>query len=232
MTKLSAQRLLVICAITIGLSQPVCAQTGSTPSDPPAVSPAAPPAVLPSVTASTVGGGLFPLAERSRIDQERGRVETIFAQSQATCYQKFAVEGCQTEARAVRREALADLRRQEVSLNAAQARLQGAEQLSRIDSKASTRAELDRAAQRAVAEEKLQARLASANEKLATRAAADQGSGILAPDGRATGPEKKAQTQADLAAKARADALAQKKYDARIKQAQLKAAQRRKRLSE
>ena len=236
MSKLSVQRLFVVCAVAAGFAQPVCSQTGGVTSAPSAVSPnlapAVVPALVPATTAGTVGGGLSPLAERSRIDQERASVETVFLESQAVCYQKFAVEGCQVKARGVRREALADLRRQEVTLNATQARLQGAAQLSRVDSKSSTQAESDRATQRAVAEEKQQARQTSADEKSATRAAAEKQAVTSALDGTVTRTEKKAQTQDDPTAKVKAAALAQKTYDERLKQAQLKAEKRRKRLLE
>ena len=225
--------------MAVAFVQPVGSQTDNATRDraaaPINVAPAMEPTTVPAITAGvvgTVGGGLSPIAERARIQEERTRVETVFAQSQAACYQKFAVEGCLFDARGLRREALADLRRQEVTLNAAQARLQGAEQLSRIDGKSSTQAELNRVTERAVAEEKQQARLASADEKAATRAAAEQQAVSSASDGTATRAEKKAQSQGDPAAKSRAAVLAQKKYDERMKQAQLKAEKRRKRLLE
>ena len=246
------------CALIACLMQPAYAQTAQTaPTEQTAqaenttsttstgdVAPN-PLAAASSAAARTLGGGLSPQAERSRIQAERARLDALFVRAQAACYQKFAVENCQSEARVTRREALADLRRQEVSLNAAQARLAGAQQLSRIDSKTSTQAERDSAAQRIAAEEKQQARLAGADVKAASRAAAGQGltpgassgvgsgssSDLATPPGGPTRAEKKAQSQGDPAAKARAAALNQKRYDEKQKQAQLKAAQRRKRVA-
>ena len=51
-------------------------------------------------------------AERARIASERTRIEAEFEQANKACYQKFAVNDCIDDARAKRRELLADLRRQ------------------------------------------------------------------------------------------------------------------------
>jgi colicin import membrane protein len=235
MIKLSVRGLLAFCMVAACLTQSVYAQGDrvdpALPIALPAEKSATSAAESPAVTSRTVGGGLSPEAERSRIQAERALLEQRFAQVQAACYQKFAVEICLSDARGVRREALADLRRQDVALNAAQARLKGAEQLSRVDTKTSSQADLDSAVQRAVALEKQQVRQAGADEKVANRAAAGQGASPKASDGGPTRAEKKAQSQGDPAAKARAAALKQKSYDEKQKQAQQKAAQRRKRLA-
>ena len=194
----------------------------------------------PAVAAGGVAGGLSPQAERARIQAERASVEDIFTQAQAACYRKFAVADCQSDARLIRREALADLRRQEALLNAALARQKGAEQLSRIDSKASTQAESESASRRAQALEKQQARQASADEKASSRAAAAQEADSPATDGSLRDEKKgqskdnqskNSQTESGRAAKARAAALEQQKYERKQKQGREKEAQRQRRLS-
>ena len=241
MTQHSARTLLTVWApffwaLVTCLTQPADAQTAQAVEATP--NPLAlPSAVLPNGGARTLGGGLSPDSERSRIQEERTRLDALFMQAEVVCYQKFATENCLSGARLMRREALADLRRQEISLNAAQARLKGAEQLSRVDNKSSAQAELDNAAQRTAAQEKQQARLADAEAKAAHRAATNlsqglspgPGSDALAPDRAPTRAEKKAQSQGDPAAKARAAALRQKQYEEKQKQGRLKAEQRRKR---
>ena len=61
-------------------------------------------------------------AERARIASERTHIEAEFEQANKACYQKFAVNDCIADARAKRRELLADLRRQELVLNDADRR--------------------------------------------------------------------------------------------------------------
>lgn len=79
--------------------------------------------------------GLNVEAERSRIDAERKQVEARFKVEEAACYKKFAVNDCINEHRTVRRTALADLRRQEISLNDAERKRKGAEQIQRMEEK-------------------------------------------------------------------------------------------------
>jgi hypothetical protein len=72
-------------------------------------------------------------AQRARISAERSQVEATFRAQEKTCYGKFAVNDCLGAARAVRREALADLHRQEVSLNDAERKRKGAERQREIE---------------------------------------------------------------------------------------------------
>lgn len=74
-------------------------------------------------------------AERQRITAERARVEAEFDQAHKACYQKFAVNDCISDARARRREQMADLRRQELVLNDAERRRRSAERLDEIEKK-------------------------------------------------------------------------------------------------
>lgn len=173
---------------------------------------------------------MSPQSERGRIQAERDRIEARFASEQVACYQKFAVTDCVGGARVVRREALADLRRQEVSLNAAEAKRRGAEQLSRTEDKSSLQAQLDAANRRADALAAQQQRQASADDRAAAKAAAG-----LTTDSRVTQEVERAakrdQAQAERAAKANAAALERKKYADKQKQAQERAQERRKRLA-
>ena len=74
--------------------------------------------------------------ERQRIAQTREVERARLAAAEAQCYQLFAVNDCLIAVRRERRELLADLRRQELSINDAQRRRRGAEQLLRSDEKA------------------------------------------------------------------------------------------------
>ena len=75
-------------------------------------------------------------AEHARIRKERGDAQTRFLAQDVQCYQRFAVNDCLGEVRAQRRAVLAELRRQEISLNYTQRKRRAAEQLLRADEKA------------------------------------------------------------------------------------------------
>ena len=72
-------------------------------------------------------------AQRARIAAERAQVETRFRTDQKDCYGLFAVNDCLNAAKARRREAMADLRRQEISLNDAERKRKGAERQRQIE---------------------------------------------------------------------------------------------------
>lgn len=72
-----------------------------------------------------VGGALHAqslpddLARQKRaLQSEREAILAQYAQQQADCWQKFAVNACLQEARRTRRQALAPIRQQELDLNA------------------------------------------------------------------------------------------------------------------
>lgn len=90
-------------------------------------------------------------SERVRIADERGRVEARFAAEEKSCYAKFGVNDCLQEARTRRREILADLRRQEVSLNDADRRRRATERLAEIEQRSSAARQDQEAAQRSKA---------------------------------------------------------------------------------
>lgn len=91
-----------------------------------------------SATAQVDGAGAIEQAERQerqRISQTRTAEQARFTTEEAGCYQLFAVNDCLIGVRRARRDLLADLRRQELSINDAQRRRRGAEQLLRSDEK-------------------------------------------------------------------------------------------------
>ena len=200
MTKFLTSLLFVVCTCT-----DAHAQMGIQLQAQPAV----PAAGVAGTGADMPSDAMSPQAERGRIQAERDRVEARFANEQVACYQKFAVTDCGKGARLVRREALADLRRQEVSLNAAEGKRRGAEQLSRIEERSSAQAELDAVNRRASALESQQTRQASADDKAAAKATAG-----LTTDARVAEESeraaKRAQAQAERVARASAAASTQK----------------------
>jgi len=78
-----------------------------------------------------------PLAaqERERIAAERADVEARFATQQRECESQFIVASCIDTAQAVRREALAKLRKQELALNQAERKQKAAERSAEIRAK-------------------------------------------------------------------------------------------------
>nr|WP_315240566.1 hypothetical protein [uncultured Albidiferax sp.] len=92
-----------------------------------------------AVLAQVADGGLEVAAEHARIDAERQRIEKRFADEEAACFQKFVVNDCRDESRARRRVDMADLRRQEISLNDAERKRKGAEQLQRMEQAAAAK---------------------------------------------------------------------------------------------
>lgn len=75
-------------------------------------------------------------AERARIDAVRQQKMAEFDEEEAACAPKFAVIDCQNKVGMRRRQTLADLKRQEITLDAAQRRKKGVEQVQRAQDKA------------------------------------------------------------------------------------------------
>lgn len=114
-------------------------------------------AVLPVVAACLAIGPLH-AQDPAQVDQERARIaaerraaDGRYAQAEEACYRRFAVNDCLNEAKIARREVLADLRRQEVSLNDAERRRKGAAQQQRLEERSSPEAQQRAAQQRAQA---------------------------------------------------------------------------------
>jgi colicin import membrane protein len=91
--------------------------------------------------AQIADGGLEVASEHARIASERQQIEKRFADEEAGCFQKFAVNDCRDASRARRRVDMADLRRQEISLNDAERKRKGAEQLQRMEQSAAAKDE-------------------------------------------------------------------------------------------
>ena len=76
-------------------------------------------------------------ADRLRISAERSKLEATFTREDTACYKRFLVNNCLDEVKIRRRDALADLRRQEIVLNDEARKAKGAEQLQKIEDKSS-----------------------------------------------------------------------------------------------
>ncbi len=88
-------------------------------------------------------------SERARISAERNQAEARFAAQEVACYKIFAVNDCLKAARSQRRERLADLRRQELSLTQAERKRRAAERVRSIEERDSAQRQEETAAQRA-----------------------------------------------------------------------------------
>ena len=67
--------------------------------------------------------------QRARIESQRNSLQTQFDQAAVLCYQRFAVNDCLQVARNARRDRLAELRLQSLTVRDAQARRRAAERL-------------------------------------------------------------------------------------------------------
>ncbi|MBC7376388.1 MAG: hypothetical protein H7346_03005 [Burkholderiaceae bacterium] len=85
--------------------------------------------------------------ERARIASERAAVDARFLVEEKACYKKFSVNDCLNEARGRQRESLADLRRQDLSLNDAERKRRAADEMRKLEEKASPQKQ-DEAAER------------------------------------------------------------------------------------
>ena len=91
-------------------------------------------------------------AERARINTERARQEVGFSLGKAACLQKFFVNSCLDEINISYREAIGDLRRQEIALDDRERKLRGVEQISKTEEKASLEKQQDAAKGKAAAD--------------------------------------------------------------------------------
>lgn len=171
-------------------------------------------------------------AQRARIAAERGQAEAAFRAEEKACYGKFAVNDCLSAAKAHRRQVLADLRRQEISLNDAQRKRKAAEHLRAIEERSSAEKQQQQAEQRARALAEQRDREAAAAQK-----AADHASGEAPRAARAADRQEQAarrQAEASAARSQRAEEAAQnlKRRQERLVEAQERKASQDKRLAE
>lgn len=129
------------------------------------------PAYVPAAQPDSLAPAASMAAERTRIDAERARLTSGFAAEDAACYRKFMVNNCLDKVKLRREEALADLRRQEISLNAQERKAKGAEQIRKTEEKASPEMQQEAAEKRAAAIKDFASRMARDKQKIADRAA-------------------------------------------------------------
>jgi colicin import membrane protein len=110
-------------------------------------------------------------AERARIRAERDQAEAGFVAQEKACRARFAVNDCVNDARKRMRDTLADLRRQEITLNDAERKRRAAERLKDIQERQSTTAVQDESRRQQAIQSQLR-REQRAADKEAARAAA------------------------------------------------------------
>jgi colicin import membrane protein len=179
-------------------------------------------APVPSTTPAAEPGNTE--TERARISAERARLEAGFLAEDVACYKKFAVNSCLGKVNARRREALADLRRQEISLNDEERRIKGAEQLRRTEEKSSPERQQEAASSRAKALEDAQSRQERDKNKQQERAAAPSKAKANsdASAAKIKSNQQKAQARSDKQAVAAEEA---KKFNDRQKESQARRVQ-------
>jgi colicin import membrane protein len=163
-------------------------------------------------------------SERERISAERTRLEAGFSTEDAACYKKFAVNNCLRDVNTRRREAMADLRRQEILLNDEERRIKGAEQIRKTEEKSSPEKQQEAADRRAKALEDYQSRLAREKEKQQNRATAQAGekASSEASANKLENKQQKTQARTDRQAAAAEETA---KFNARQKEARERRAQ-------
>jgi len=114
-------------------------------------------------------------AERLRISSDRARFEATFTLEDTACYKRFLVNKCLDEVKLRRRDALADLRRQEIVLNDEARKVKAAEQLQKIEDKSSSEKLQQEADKRAQAVKDFEDRMARDKQKNADREALQAG---------------------------------------------------------
>ena len=115
---------------------------------------------------------MTPDTERLRINAQRAKLEAGFDLENAACYEKFLVSNCLDGIKLRRRDALADLRRQEVALNALERKSKAAGQIKKTEEKSSAENQQQEAEKRASALRDFQARMDREKQKNTARAEA------------------------------------------------------------
>ena len=114
-------------------------------------------------------------ADMLRITTERTRLEAGFTLEDTACYKKFLVNRCLDEVKARRRDALADLQRQEIVLNAEARKVKAADQFQKIEDKSSPEKLRQEADKQVQAAKDFDDRMARDKQKNADRAALQAG---------------------------------------------------------
>ncbi len=158
-------------------------------------------------------------AERLRIASARADLEAGFARESAACYKNFLVNNCLDEVTRKRRAAMADLTRQEITMNKQDRDIKAAEQLRKTKEKTSPENQRQAVDKRSKARTDFDARLARDREKNAAQstAKANEKSSFNAAESRMKGAQEK---QASRIAKQAASAEELKKYNQRLAKAE------------
>jgi colicin import membrane protein len=112
---------------------------------------------------------MTPDLERVRINAERVKLEAGFNLEIAACYKKFLVNNCLDEIKPRRRDSLADLRRQEIALNAMERKVKGADEVKKTEEKSSPEKQQQDVEKRAAALNDFKARMDREKQKNADR---------------------------------------------------------------
>ena len=154
-------------------------------------------------------------AERLRIASARTELEAGFALENTSCYKNFRVNDCLDQVKRRRRTAIADLGRQEMTLNKQDRNVKASEQLNKTEEKTSLENQKLAADKRSKTRSDFNARLARDQEKNAAQSAAkaNEESGVNAAEIRIKGAQDK---QARRIAKETASAEELKKYKQRL----------------
>ncbi|MES2980353.1 MAG: hypothetical protein V4731_18185 [Pseudomonadota bacterium] len=171
--------------------------------------------------------------QRERINRERTQFERAFDAEEAICYQKFFTNACLDEVKPRRRDAMANLKRQEILLNETERRMKAAEQVARTEEKLSEERRQQESAARQKALGELSGRVDRTDKKAADLAAEDANAAKRAQD--AAQKEKqalekqKAAAGRDQEAAARAEKTRKRQQEAARKRAEQERAQAAKR---
>ena len=165
-----------------------------------------------------------PDAELARIGVERSRLEAVFLTEGRACYQRFAVNNCLDDVNERRREAMANLRRQEILLNEQERKRRGAEQIRKTEEKVSAENQQADAERRAKAASDYQSRVGQAKEKQESRTR-DQDAEKVNSEARAARLRANQQKTQSRSARQADETAETAKFNARQKEAQEKRAQ-------
>ncbi|RYX95752.1 MAG: hypothetical protein EOO28_10080 [Comamonadaceae bacterium] len=191
------------------------------------------PASTDAPTAAAASPGFLTEAaaqqERTRIGAQRLDLEAALAAEDAACYDKFLVNSCLDKVNVKRREAMSDLKRQEIILNDQERKQRAAEQLRKIEEKSSAATQEAAAQRRAQALKDTQDRAVRGDQKAVDRAKTDAD----AKSNVESAAAKQASRQAEAAARAEKQAGAAeeaRKYEERQKLAETRRAENAERI--
>ncbi|MES2912116.1 MAG: hypothetical protein V4718_12045 [Pseudomonadota bacterium] len=170
-----------------------------------------PPASLPASAAMAD-------VERTRINAERASLEAGFVTEEIACYKKFLVNRCLDEIKPRRRDAMADLRRQEVLLDDQDRKAKAARQILKTEEKSSVEKQQEAADRRATSLKDFDTRMERDAQKKADRDAAksSEKSNADSAAGRVTSNQQKA---SDRSAKQAESAEEVRKFNERQEKA-------------